>query len=265
MSDGSDNDILVVTGINSKGYGLFPKLVAKDKRLSIESKAIYAYFCSYAGSGNTAFPKVPTIIDDLDIGETRYHKHLKLLTNFGYISIQKIRSEGGTFKHNVYTLNTEIFQVQPHPQNRGMVVPNQPHPQNPGMDNRSNDNRGNDNEGTNINSLNINTLNIEEEEETVKTFDKLIKNGASQAQKEKVIQFIKEHGILKVNRAIELSIDAKKPTDLIYALLTDWIGLETLEEIEIHMENRKKVKNIRSKKTVKNDEKKPEKYSNFYL
>ena len=43
-------DILQVEGINSKGFGIVPKLLMQDERLSIYSKAIYCYFCSYAGS-----------------------------------------------------------------------------------------------------------------------------------------------------------------------------------------------------------------------
>jgi hypothetical protein len=35
------------------GYGQIPKKVMMDKRLSVEAKAIYAYFCSYCGGGNT--------------------------------------------------------------------------------------------------------------------------------------------------------------------------------------------------------------------
>ena len=52
----NDTDVLKVIGIDSKGYGKIPKLVMQDHNLTIEAKAIYAYFASYAGAGTNAFP-----------------------------------------------------------------------------------------------------------------------------------------------------------------------------------------------------------------
>jgi hypothetical protein len=144
-------------------------MVSKDRRLTIEAVGIYAYICSYAGSGNTAFPSVSTIIYDLAIGETRYYIHLKLLVKYGYISVEKIRDEKGKFDHNIYVLNTEILgsnqEKDPYLQNRGTVKNelDQPYPQKRGMDDR-----GMDNGGTNSNSLKINNLELEEEEQTEK-------------------------------------------------------------------------------------------------
>ena len=95
QNNNQDLDILRVVGIDSKGYGTFPKLVAKDRRLTIEAKAIYAYFCSYKGAGNTAFPKLTTILYDLNIGEDRYRNHFKLLEKYGYIVVEKVRAKNG--------------------------------------------------------------------------------------------------------------------------------------------------------------------------
>ncbi len=53
-----NNDTLHVEGVRSRGFGIIPKLVMQDKRLTGDAKAIYAYFCSYAGAGDTAFPIV---------------------------------------------------------------------------------------------------------------------------------------------------------------------------------------------------------------
>jgi len=106
----NDSDVLKVSSINSKGYGMFPKMVSEDQRLTIEAKGIYAYFCSCSGSENSEFPIVSAILSDLVMGEDRYRKHLKLLINYGYISIEKLRNEKGNFTHNTYTLNTEILE-----------------------------------------------------------------------------------------------------------------------------------------------------------
>lgn len=42
-------DILRVEGIMAQGYGLNPKIVMRDKRLTPEAKCIYSYLCSFAG------------------------------------------------------------------------------------------------------------------------------------------------------------------------------------------------------------------------
>lgn len=97
------NDLLKVQGINEKGFGMIPKLVMQDKRLTVESKAIYGYFCSYAGSGQTAFPSRDRIIADLGMSVKRYYHHLNLLKKHGYIAIEQVK-ESGKFKRNLYTL-----------------------------------------------------------------------------------------------------------------------------------------------------------------
>lgn len=144
----SEQEVLKIQGIMSQGYGIIPKLIMRDKALSIEAKAIYAYISSYAGNGDTAFPGVELICSDLDISENRFHKHKKPLIEKGYIEITKERSPKGTFDRNVYTIKTEI-KVQPTLQNEGMV----PTLQNPGMEKPTMDNPGMENEGTNNNSL----------------------------------------------------------------------------------------------------------------
>ena len=55
-------DILKVEGILFKGFGHIPKFVMLDTDLTLVSKSIYAYFCSYAGSGDTAFPDRKSVV-----------------------------------------------------------------------------------------------------------------------------------------------------------------------------------------------------------
>jgi len=99
------NDILHVQGVKSNGFGIIPKLVMQDTRLTRDAKAIYAYFCSYAGGGDTAFPTVSKICHDLGFGsEDTYRKHFKLLVKYGYIKVEQVRDSSGRFSHNVYTL-----------------------------------------------------------------------------------------------------------------------------------------------------------------
>lgn len=97
-------DTLKIQGVMAKGYGITPKMVMLDRRLTIEAKAIYSYFCSYAGAGTTAFPSRAKIMKDLDIGKDRYYKHFNLLKETGYIEVAQARKGQGSFKSNIYTL-----------------------------------------------------------------------------------------------------------------------------------------------------------------
>ena len=106
-------DELRVSGIRSGGFGQLPKAVMLDPDLSAESKAIYAYFASYTGGGNTkAFPGRDKIVHDLAVTKDTYYKHFKPLTDNGYISVAQ--SNGGAggkgFSHNIYTL--EMFPAK---------------------------------------------------------------------------------------------------------------------------------------------------------
>lgn len=96
-------DLLRVEGINAKGFGTIPKTVMKDPRLTLQAKGIYAYFCSYAGSGNRVFPSRNTILRDLGINVTTYYKHFNLLKICDYIRVQQQKREGA-FAFNIYTL-----------------------------------------------------------------------------------------------------------------------------------------------------------------
>ena len=97
-------DIIQVQGINSQGYGIIPKMVMQDKRLTIQAKAIYGYFCSYAGAGKTAFPRQAKILSDLKISRNCYYTHFNLLKEYGYIQTYQEKNEDGSFSRNIYTL-----------------------------------------------------------------------------------------------------------------------------------------------------------------
>lgn len=97
-------DQLKVEGVNSKGFGIIPKFVMLDRDLTIDAKAIYAYFCSFAGTGNTAFPCREKILADLQISKNAFYKHFNLLQNQGYLTVQQQKLSSGHFARNVYTL-----------------------------------------------------------------------------------------------------------------------------------------------------------------
>ena len=104
--------------VQSKGYGIIPKLVMQDNRLKIESKAIYAYLSSYCGGGiSQAFPSVKTIISHLNISEKRFQSHIKDLKELGYVTVEKKRDNKGAFLHNIYIINQHIKNDEPPGQN----------------------------------------------------------------------------------------------------------------------------------------------------
>lgn len=139
-------DIIQVQGINSQGYGIIPKMVMQDKRLTIQAKAIYGYFCSYAGAGKTAFPGRKKIITDLRISKDSYYKHFNLLKECGYIETFQEKDENGVFCRNVYTLVESI----PCPKNKDTApCPKLPCPVLPYPVNQD----------TNNNSIKINSIN----------------------------------------------------------------------------------------------------------
>jgi len=106
-------DKVRLEGILEEGYGLSPKLVMRDKGLTIEAKAIYAYMSSFAGNGEKAFPKVSTVCRDLQISRQRFNRHRQLLIEKGYISIEKRRNEG-KFDNNIYILNSTVVTKHHH-------------------------------------------------------------------------------------------------------------------------------------------------------
>lgn len=61
------------------------KLVMQDKNITIQGKAIYAYFYSCDNSGTTSFPPIEQICIDLGISKNTYNKHFKILKEHGYI------------------------------------------------------------------------------------------------------------------------------------------------------------------------------------
>lgn len=94
-------NILEVEGVNAKGYGVLSQAAMFDRDLSPQSKAIYAYFVSYTGSGRTVFPKRETILADLKLSKNTFYKHFKPLVENGYIKISKAK---GFKNKNVYTI-----------------------------------------------------------------------------------------------------------------------------------------------------------------
>lgn len=110
-------DIISNCEIDKEGYGNIPKMVMQDKKLSALSKAVYAYFCSFTGAGDSCFPTREKICYDLGISNNSLSKYLKELIENNYLIVKQIK-ENGRFSHNVYTLPrtklpyTKIFDTE---------------------------------------------------------------------------------------------------------------------------------------------------------
>ena len=101
------SDIIKGSEINSAGYGIIPKLAMQDLDLDIGAKAVYAYFCSFAGAGDTCFPSREKICNDLRVSKNTLTKYITQLVKRGYLDVEQSKGNG-RFANNVYTLRSEI-------------------------------------------------------------------------------------------------------------------------------------------------------------
>lgn len=89
-----------------KGYGQVFQNVMRNKTLSAEAKAIYAYFCSLAGSQGTCCPSMDLMQTELGMSRNRLKKHMGQLIDFGIV--KKTRQKNG----NLHSGNTyKIFHA----------------------------------------------------------------------------------------------------------------------------------------------------------
>ena len=116
-------DQLRIEGVNFKGFGILPKYVMLDRELTLDAKTIYAYFCSFAGNGNTTFPGRDKILEELPMNKDSYYKHFHYLIEQGYISVLQQRQEGNHFSQNIYTLisNPKKFSESPVDASESMI------------------------------------------------------------------------------------------------------------------------------------------------
>ena len=125
---GQDSDMLVFENAAAHGFGTIPKLVMLDPQLTPQTKAIYAYFASFAGAGTTAFPRRSTIMRELRIGSVEtYYRHFNQLIEQGYLSVEQ-RKADGRFDYCVYRLHEEVLreEMSEKPIHGGKLPPDRP-------------------------------------------------------------------------------------------------------------------------------------------
>ena len=100
------------------GYGIVYKTVMQDNTLSIESKGIYAYLCTFANSERECWPSVDAIRRDLKLSKDRFYKHMGQLLESGYVHKFSQRNRNRNAP-NRYRLNQSHFQdsqIYQHPE-----------------------------------------------------------------------------------------------------------------------------------------------------
>lgn len=217
--------------ILSKGYGIIPKLVMQSN-ISIESKAIYSYMCSFAGNGQSAFPSVEKIILELNISEKRFYKYRKELIDYGFIKIQKTR-KGNRRDKNIYIISQTVFPSNfEHSQNVGIERKFE-HSQFESvhferLQNEHFQNVGTNNNKTNNNKTNNNNINNNNREVVVDKEVKKILKGFTSKEISSVIKFCEENKVHVdvVEEKLKVLKSMKKVNNkvgaLISAIKNDW-------------------------------------------
>ena len=91
-------------GILADGYGLIPRAVVRDERLSAEAKAIYSYLSALSGASyNPVFPSRELMLKELGMSINRFYKHMQQLVDCNYVVIER-SMEGNIFGKNIYSL-----------------------------------------------------------------------------------------------------------------------------------------------------------------
>lgn len=86
----------------TKQYGLVNKNVLINKNISIDAKGLYVYLCARSGSKYICNPTIATILKDLGICETTFHKLKKELITAGIIEV--VKSGIGLNRRNNYNI-----------------------------------------------------------------------------------------------------------------------------------------------------------------
>ena len=254
-------NILEVEGINAQGFGMIAKMVMLDQRLTIEAKAIYSYFCSYAGGGSTAFPSVSKIVYDLKISKTRYYKHFDSLVDCGYISV-KATKEGNKFANNIYTLNTNPV---PCPQNKETELSC---PQN-----EYTQNEHTQNVDTNINNININNFNnvlddvddkrareVEEVANEYKNYSSKKITPVNLKSLNKLLDVVDKELLLYAIQKLE---DVEKPMTYLKAIIKDYMK-NNISTVKQAIEYDKVFKEKKNKNNKKNKSERKQKLEDLY-
>lgn len=124
--------------------------IMRNKNLSVEAKAIYAYLSSIAGVDGICYPSIDTIQSDLSISKGRLSKYMNELTSSGVV--EKVREKcGNLYGKNVYKV-THKNEVAEDLKSIFREVENRE------VESREVENLTTNNNNTNINNINNNKV-----------------------------------------------------------------------------------------------------------
>ena len=238
------------TNILSDGYGLIPKKITRDKDLTMEAKAIYAYLASFAGNSNMCFPSRDLILSELGTSKDRFYKHMKLLTNKGYIKVHKKR-EGKNFSNNVYEIILD---------KRDFQCPSFKDTENKDTENKDTlcpdftDTQNKDNNSNSINSNSINSKYIDKENKPnkLKEFRILYEQNIGLINGITAEYLIELSEIIDVNlfkKSIEIATDKGKCNlGYIKGIIKQWLdaNIRTLEQLEAYKLQQQSKKDVKA-------------------
>ena len=95
--------LIAEQGLEKAGWGLIPKSVMLDDRISIKAKAVYAYLCAFAGTETCCSPKQEHMLHHLGISYNSLRKYLKELRTFDLLLVCQ-RYTDGKLSFNDYIL-----------------------------------------------------------------------------------------------------------------------------------------------------------------
>ncbi|HID1127670.1 TPA: DnaD domain protein [Clostridioides difficile] len=270
-----DKVIIEKGNILSDGYGLMPRLVARDRWLTVGARMLYSYLSSFAGINGTCFPTRDLICYELNISKDTFTKYKNELELSGYIKIHKNKSKQGKMQNNIYEIVFDRTYIDECISRRGVKVnkkKKKPCPKNIDMepcptfpDTTQPDT---ENVDTNINSININSFNSMYIDKPVdnylKEFKKLYEENIGvvyPVTAEWLLEVSKEVDVKVFKRAIEICAE-RMNMNLSYlkGILKKWkdANITTYEQLELYKlqhENKKSRKS--SNQTNKN------KFANF--
>ncbi len=97
--------------IYALGYGIMPRVVAQDTRLSYKARGLYAYYSVFANNNGEAFPSREKILKDLNISKNTYTKLLKELITFGYLTVTQTHGDDGKLGKSIVRINMNPEEV----------------------------------------------------------------------------------------------------------------------------------------------------------
>ena len=243
------------TSILSNGYGLIPKSVTRDKELTMESKAIYGYLASFAGSGGYCYPSKELMISELGTTEKRFNKNIKLLKEHGYIKVHK-RRKGNRNDSNLYELLMDIRDIEI--AKKEFDTSRFDSGQFDRVQNDSGQFDSVQNDPPNINSLNSNSINNSKYIDKENTPNKLKEFSNLYEQNIGLINGITAEYLIDLSetidvdlfkRAIEIATDKGKCSlGYIKGIIKQWldVNIKTLEQLEAYKLQQHKKKGVKT-------------------